>query len=65
MLRIYGKKKNAKRFKAYSNTAGALVTNLIYADIYEDTQRDDLDQYVAELHDLNPDYLFKIKQFSM
>ena len=61
MLIVYGKEKTAKKFKAMDMSLGQLVSNLIYATMFQEEQREELQKEIDYMNKYNPDMVFEIR----
>ena len=62
MLRIYAKTPGSKRFQAMDYRAGLVVGNLIYATLFNDEQRGEVEKAVDFMRVENPDIAFEIRE---
>lgn len=62
MLMVYGKEKGASRFRAFDMENNCFVNKKIYASIFTDNQREELEAEVASMNKLNPNYQFEIRE---
>ena len=61
MLIVYGKEKTAKKFKAMDMSLGQFVSNLIYATMFQEEQREELQKEIDYMNKYNPDMVFEIR----
>jgi len=65
LYRVYGKKKAAKRFKAFDMTSNSFVDNLIHCDMFSDKYHETVQCEVDFLNRHNPEYTFEIRTAKM
>lgn len=61
MLLIYAKHRGDKKYRPMDTTLGVPVNNLMYASVYEDSDRDRLNHLLVELREENKDWKFEIR----
>jgi hypothetical protein len=62
MLVIYGKNKGDKKFRPFDTDTGMFLTKLIHVPMFNDDRREEVDSYVTELNELNPDMIFEVRE---
>ena len=58
---VYGKKKTEKRFKPFDMKDNKFVVNLFHASIFQEEQKEKLDEEIEIMNDLNPEYTFEVR----
>lgn len=61
MLMIYGKYKSDKRFAPMDMNSGSPVSNKMYATMYNDKEKDRLENQLLNLMINNPDWKFEVR----
>lgn len=61
MLLIYAKHKGGSKYHPMDMTLGVPTNNLLYASMYEDSDRDRLEHLLVELREENKDWEFEIR----
>lgn len=62
MLMIYAKHKTDKRFSPMDMNMGQPVKNKIYATMYEDSRKSELETLLKGLTNDNPDWKFELRK---
>lgn len=64
LLLIYGKHKNDKKFKPMDLGEGCTVNNKLYATVFREESRSEVEDLVKSLNAENPDWTFEVRSSS-